>query len=188
MKHLDDFLGIYDDAFTPSVCKEFIEYIDLMEKRSLLMKMSESSHTQDDLGLNFSHCYNLKSWSWIGESFFPTIKPYISEYINKFSILTEANFMLLDLKVKKIEQGAGFHRWHYENACYASLDRFLVIQVYLNTIEEGGETEFLYLNRRVKAEQGRLLIFPSGFTHTHRGNPPIGEDKYILTSWVLLQE
>ena len=62
------------------------------------------------------------------------------------------------------------------------------MQLYLNTIEDGGETEFLYQGKRVKAEQGKLLIWPAGFTHVHRGNPPLKESKYILTSWGLLQE
>ena len=59
--------------------------------------------------------------------------------------------------------------------------------MYLNTIDEGGETEFLYINKRVKAKEGRVVIFPAGYTHTHRGNPAIGQDKYLVTSWGLLQ-
>ena len=61
-------------------------------------------------------------------------------------------------------------------------------QLYLNTIDEAGETEFLYMSRRVNAVAGRLIIFPAGYTHTHRGNPPIGQDKYIATSWGVVQE
>ena len=34
---------------------------------------------------------------------------------------------------------------------------------------------------------GALLIAPAAFTHTHRGNRPVGGDKYIATSWVLFQ-
>ena len=62
-----------------------------------------------------------------------------------------------------------------------------MVQLYLNTIKEGGETEFLYLNKRVKAKVGRMIIFPAGYTHTHRGNPPIGEEKYIATTWGMVQ-
>ncbi len=84
--------------------------------------------------------------------------------------------------------GGGFHDWHYENPGLQSSPRKLVAQVYLNTIEEGGETEFLYINKRIKAKQGTLILFPASFTHTHRGNPPIGQDKYIMTTWAVSQD
>ena len=44
------------------------------------------------------------------------------------------------------------------------------------------------MNKRVKAEAGRVIVFPTAFTHTHRGNPPIGQDKYIATSWGWVQD
>ena len=28
-----------------------------------------------------------------------------------------------------------------------------------------------------------LCLFPSDWTHLHRGNPPISNDKYIMTGW-----
>jgi hypothetical protein len=30
-----------------------------------------------------------------------------------------------------------------------------------------------------------MVIFPAGFTHTHRGNVSKSGDKYIITSWVM---
>ena len=38
-----------------------------------------------------------------------------------------------------------------------------------------------------KPVAGDVLIFPCGYTHTHRGNPPIGGTKYLVTSWGLVQ-
>jgi len=35
-----------------------------------------------------------------------------------------------------------------------------------------------------KPKKGDCIIFPTAYTHTHRGNPPIGGDKYIITGWV----
>ena len=79
--------------------------------------------------------------------------------------------------------GGGYHIWHYENDAMSVASRILTWTIYLNDVEEGGETEFLYQHKRVKAEKGNILIFPASFTHTHRGNPPISGDKYILTGW-----
>ena len=57
--------------------------------------------------------------------------------------------------------------------------------MYLNDIDEAGETEFLYQNKRFAPKKNRLLLWPADWSHTHRGNPPIGNtNKYILTTWI----
>ena len=62
--------------------------------------------------------------------------------------------------------------------------RLLLVMGYLNDVEEGGETEFLYQSKRVKSKKGRIVICPSGFTHTHRGNPPLKGNKYMINGWI----
>jgi hypothetical protein len=184
----DNFIKIYDNAFDYDFCDQFIEYIDLMESRTLVVPTDELSHKIDDSGINMIHHYDLKAWTWIGEQFLPPVQRYVQDYLNTYSILMRNRILLYDVKPKKIYAGGGFHDWHYENGSYASTNRVLVVQLYLNTIDEGGETEFLYQNCRTSAVKGRLLIWPAGFTHTHRGNPPINQNKYIVSSWGLLQE
>ena len=60
---------------------------------------------------------------------------------------------------------------------------FIRYMAYLNDVEEGGETEFLYQSIRVKPKQG-TMVCPSSFTHTHRSNPPLKGDKYMINGWV----
>jgi hypothetical protein len=60
----------------------------------------------------------------------------------------------------------------------------MAFMLYLNTIESGGETEFLHQRLKFKPNQGDFLLWPAGYTHTHRGDPPFSGDKYILTGWV----
>ena len=77
--------------------------------------------------------------------------------------------------------------YHYEQQSddIQSQGRILTFMYYLNDIEEGGETEFVYQDRlKIKPTTGTLLIWPAGFTHTHRGLPPLDGDKYISTSWL----
>ena len=131
--------------------------------------------------------YNLLSGDNLSLSFLPSLVKPMNEYLKSYSVLGREKLLMYDTKVKKIPIGGGFHDWHYENSGLEVSPRKLVIQLYLNTIEEGGETEFLYMNKRIKAKQGRLIIFPAGFTHTHRGNPPIGQDKYIVSTWAISQ-
>jgi hypothetical protein len=107
------------------------------------------------------------------------------EYINKYGILTLAtNTGVTCVRMQKTLPSEGYHIWHHELSSYKHQNRILAWTVYLNDVEDGGETEFLYQSKRVQCKQGRVVIWPAGFTHTHRGNPPLSGEKYILTGWI----
>ena len=63
------------------------------------------------------------------------------------------------------------------------LDRLLVWMVYLNDVNDKGETEFFYQHHFEEPKQGKLVIWPSDWTHLHRGIISPTETKYILTGW-----
>jgi hypothetical protein len=85
----------------------------------------------------------------------------------------------------------GYPYWHCElyprDTGAETLHRHLLWTLYLNEDFAEGETEFLFQQRKVKPRTGSLLIAPTAFTHTHRGNRPQGGDKFIATSWILFQ-
>lgn len=92
---------------------------------------------------------------------------------------------------KYIADQGGYPYWHSEQ--YPRLDRNEALHravlwtIYLNDNFTAGETEFLYQERKITPRRGSLLIAPTAFTHTHRGNKPEGGAKYIATSWILFQ-
>ena len=55
---------------------------------------------------------------------------------------------------------------------------------YLNDVEEGGETEFWYQKVKIKPKKGTVVMFPTSFTHKHKGHIPISNDKYIVNMWM----
>ena len=187
---INDFISVYDNSFTSDECEEYIKLVEHYISNGVVTKEDRAYHNTDNFCINFNNdvSYNILSGDNLSMEFLPKIKDFVSEYLIKFSILSQEKLLIYDTKAKKIPIGGGFHNWHFENTGLQVSARKLVIQLYLNTIEEGGETEFLYLNKRIKAEQGRLIIFPAAFTHTHRGNPPIGQDKYIISTWAVSQD
>lgn len=92
---------------------------------------------------------------------------------------------------KYLADVGGYPYWHCEHYpkddTAETLHRTLLWTIYLNEGFAEGETEFVYQKRRIVPRTGSLLIAPTAFTHTHRGNRPSGGDKYIATSWVLFQ-
>lgn len=96
----------------------------------------------------------------------------------------------INLQWYRADEG-GYPYWHCElyprDASGETLHRHLLWTIYLNDAFDEGETEFMFQQRKVRPGTGDLLIAPTAFTHTHRGNRPRGGDKFIATSWILFQ-
>lgn len=79
-----------------------------------------------------------------------------------------------------------YYHWHIDGGSHDFADRQLVAIWYINDVEgDGGETEFLYQDIKVKPEEGKLILFPPFWTHEHRAVTMEKGDKYIATTWVV---
>ena len=85
--------------------------------------------------------------------------------------------------LKRILYGtSGVRTFHFERGgSKSTILRHLVLL--LNTVDDGGETEFFYQQYKCKAVKGKTVIWPADWTHTHRGIVAPTEDKYIITGW-----
>ena len=185
----DNFIIRYKGAFSREDCDTIIKHINNFENNNLLVYDKKYRHREDHKTISVNNTeVDLPASALISRLILPNFKPCVDDYIERFSILEQSKFTIYDLKLKKIPQGGGFHAWHYENGSMISSPRMFVIQIYLNDNFDGGETEFLYQNLREEAVAGDVLIFPAGYTHVHRGNPPIGGVKYIANSWAIVQD
>ena len=183
-----DFISVYDDVYSPEECQSLMDYIDLLEERTILVDEGENEkHLVEHYSSNLALHYDLPAWGWISRNISPNLKTCVQHYLDTFSVLNRERYFFLDFKVKKIPAGGGFHNWHYEDCGVEESRRVLVVQIYLNDDFEGGETEYLYFNKRIKPKAGSVAIYPAAFTHTHRGNPPINGTKYIIGTWGLIQ-
>ena len=80
---------------------------------------------------------------------------------------------------------------HLPKDKYFSLgNRTWTIMVYLNTVEDGGETHFEHLNLKIKPETGMAVVWynllPNGnvnYDTLHEGCPVLKGEKYIITKW-----
>jgi hypothetical protein len=89
-------------------------------------------------------------------------------------------------QIQKYKKGEGhYNSWHVEIENLNSSKRVFSMIIYLNDVEEGGETGFMYPNIKVKPTQGALVIFPSAFPFVHKGFMPISGDKYIIATWLI---
>ena len=83
--------------------------------------------------------------------------------------------------IQHYQPSGGFHIWHSERNGDVR-NREFVFTTYLNNVPDGG-TEFFNQEKIVKAEKGKTVIFPAGYTHIHRGQISHTQEKYIMTGW-----
>ena len=103
------------------------------------------------------------------------------------------------MQAQKYEVGE-YYKEHYDffspfnhefkTYCEWMGQRTWTTMVYLNDVEEGGETYFKYLNLKIKPKKGLLIawnnLYINGFPNyktMHEALPPLKNSKYIITKW-----
>ena len=190
---INNFIGVYDNYITEQECNKAIK---------LYENQNKFNNTLDRI--NFENAPILQKQDkqfFAGENnidvWWEDLKPIMlnfdlawTHYIQQTGAKEsygQSKFVYTRLKIQKTLPTEGYHVWHIEHgATFEMQSRAFVFTIYLNDVEEGGETEFLHFSQRVKPKKGRIVIWPAAFPYLHRGNPPLSGEKYILTSWMKL--
>jgi hypothetical protein len=191
----DDHIGIFENYFEEDLIDKYLEFYKICESSGLTYSRQETNdaepHVKKDKAISILATQFYQS---NGEILLPyTVKPFMEQffsriyplYVEKYSTLSRhSRHTIFDIKIQKTEPAEGYHIWHAENENHETRNRIMSFILYLNDVDQGGETEFLYQKARVEARRNRLVLWPAGYTHLHRGNPPLSGTKYILTGWV----
>lgn len=186
---LIEHIGIFNNAVPAKLCKEMIDYFETEEALKLTWKRPQKNNFKEDLSLDGPDFIRRQTTGQSAPTFIRETMIHFWEcyrqYTDKYQTLNSADkHFVAEIKWQRTKPTEGYHVWHAENLEHHVRNRLATFIIYLNDIHEGGETEFLYQSIRVKPETGRLVIWPAAYTHTHRGNPPLKETKYVMTGWL----
>jgi hypothetical protein len=96
-------------------------------------------------------------------------------------------FVLPIFNLQRYAPGEGFKSWHCDwttrEEATEPVRRVLAWILYCNDLPEGG-TEFHWQDHHEPAERGKLLLFPAGLSHIHRGRVNHHHSKTIATGWI----
>ncbi len=191
--NIDNFIGVYDNYITKDDCDKAIRLYEEQDKFNNTINRiggEKASITEKQDQQYFAYGGNIDVW-W------EELKPMMvnfdlawNHYLKNVGAddCYRVPFHFTCLKIQKTLPTEGYHVWHIEHGKgFDNEPRAFVFSIYLNDVEEGGETEFLHFSKRTKPKTGRIVIWPAGFPYLHRGNPPLSGEKYILTSWMMLR-
>lgn len=184
-------IGVFEKALPEENCDFLINFFNSNQQ------YSKDRHTEAKELYGLSLPYGVKEDRHIflenlDTKLYENVTSFLLEeiaplYLKKYIKIEEYNgFSITSAKIQKTLPSEGYHIWHNEISYISpkTLERVLAYTIYLNDVEEGGETEFLHQSLRVKSTKGTVCIFPAHFTHSHRGNPPLSGEKYIVTGWI----
>ena len=172
---LDDFVRVYDDVFGERYCNKLIAMFDNSDQVSFRNNDNRPRFYETDVdNLTMGDLVNyLSPWkdqyekdSHIGD-WLPPEHLWEMARIKKYNKNTE------DQDGPHVDVGDRF-----------SSKRAIALLIYLNDVEEGGETVFYHTGKTIKPKMGRLVMFPPLWTFPHQGKPVTSNDKYILSTYV----
>ena len=124
---------------------------------------------------------------------FEVLKKYIEElhkcffdYQNQWPFLKTMlkTVYIPSFNIQRYEKGDHFSSLHSERTSLNTLHRLFAWMTYLNNVEDGGKTNFNHYGLKIKPEIGKTLIWPSEWTHAHKGEILKSGKKYIVTGWI----
>ena len=197
--NVEDLIYIVPEAFSDALCDHVIEYHTSMVEQGIATAgqtafmleskqipkvsidcryaMAGTNYDQDI----FREMNDILIHHWWGYgNYFNTEEWKLTD---TFAVWPRTNYDHLQIQQYKKNEGH-YNAWHLDTSyVFPYHRREYVFTVYLNDVEDGGETEFLF-GTKIKPEKGKLVFSPTQFPFVHRGNMPKSSDKYILTGWV----
>ena len=184
---IKDYILRQDNVVSEEWCNQIINFFKGVKSVSRSKSLGVSPLKQDNKIYNFlKDMERFKTNLPILRDFNVAIQSGLEKYIERYPMLNEVNRFTLntDVKIQATQPGEGYHQWHCEQDGLSRSERLLLCMIYLNDVDEGGETEFLNQHLRIKPKCGRMVICPAFWTHYHRGNPPISGIKYMINGWM----
>lgn len=184
--YVDQFIGIADNAASDDLCDNIVRFFK--------KKIDNVRHVRTALRDDYALCEPEKYQSFMADDaeIFDMLDTQYREYHKQLDGMglpspELAQKFVAPYKLQRASKGGGFYGWHSEQGPGAP-KRFLTWMLYLNDVHATGSTEFLYQKIETIPRKGTLVIWPAAFTHIHRSNPNLQEDKYIATGWWNLRE
>ena len=178
------FIKEYQNALSPDFCNSLIEKFDQDDRKVQGGTVRGVDLTiKDSLDLQIT---GLEGYEEFDNSLFESLAKNLIPYAR--DCFTPCSFPVKNLsdtgyQIQKTLPGSIGYVWHHDFImAHGALPRVVTFIWYLNTVEEGGETEFI-TGEKIKPEQGKLVFFPATWTMAHRGLPPVSGVKYICTGW-----
>lgn len=180
--NLQKFCYVKENSLPASICDGVIE---LFKNNTELHERYDSNKRPNftQLNLTKNRHINVDLHDLIAQEALKAIAEYKSKIPETYFWSPKYSFEQFRIK-HYLNDGNDQFDTHIDASTYETSKRFFAFFWYLNDVEEGGETEFTNFTLKIKPKKGTLFMFPPLWMYPHKGNPPISNDKYLLSSYL----
>lgn len=178
MRYLADLVRVYPGVLAADACAELIDGFEDRVGQQLI-------HTND--GFRFAELNITQHWHEAHELAFAALLPWFEQYTRDLGIDSRqwpAELAFEELRIKRYRPGGDEFTDHVDVMDHSSARRFVAALLYLNDVDEGGETEFPLWGQSIIPRAGSLLLFPPLWPWLHAGRPPVSKPKHILSTYL----
>ena len=187
---MDNLIRVYDDVVDEESCERMIKMFE-DSKATAPVKLEDGDNSISFTQLTMSEH---KEWASVQAGMLEMFQEYIGRYNIDVSLKAKQwppTYGYEAIRMKRYFNN-DYDRFdpHVDVLNHETARRFLAFFIYMNDVEEGGETEFVnlykpgtYVPFKVEAKRGRLLMFPPLWPWYHAGRKPISNNKYIIHSY-----
>lgn len=189
---MKSFIGEYPNVLSQKDCNTIISYYESRSDKSPGTVVTASDGYSVDKTKKDSMDIGVDAYDdsiEINSVILTSIEKGLNEYKKEYDVVdTLEPWMLMEgYNVQKYLPNQAYFSEHCENSGFTN-GTMLVWMIYLNTVTDGGGTRFKYQDVTVKAEEGKLVLWPAFYTHVHCGVVSPSQTKYIATGWFRYRE
>lgn len=187
----DPFIQEFKNAIPDMCCDEIMQMYELENNRYdgtvLAGVLKDVKDTRD-----FIIPHNDPKWKNIEMCITTELQNCLSKYIKKIKEDAYPSYdydgmYVKNLMIQKYQKMHGRYTMHDDFNEEDDGYRVITFLVYLNNVEDGGETSFYGGKYKIKPEKGKIMFFPAEWSYPHEGIMPVSSDKYIITNWFYMK-
>lgn len=178
---LSDLVRVYSDRLSADDCQRLIDGFEARTADWVIRHGEGAAPRFTEL--NLTQC-----WPEGHELAFGAILPVFEAYSRDMQITPQQwpeELAFEELRMKRYWHDCDDEfPDHVDVGDHASAKRFLAALLYLNDVEEGGETDFPIWGQQIQPRAGSVLVFPPLWPWLHAGRPLVSGPKWIVSTYL----
>ena len=188
---MDNLIKVYDDVIDKDSCDTLIGKFETHEEQHETVYQEEGD---EKIAFKQLQMVKFEEWESVQQGMLELFQDYIVRYKMDCNIKVKqwpAEYGYEAIRMKRyLNNDSDRFDPHVDVLNHDTSRRFLAFFIYINDVDEGGETKFLNFQKpgtfipfTVTPKRGRLLMFPPMWPWYHAGLKSESGNKYLIHSY-----